>query len=1676
MKTGQLLHSAASGLIALVAAMYPGAVSAATLNIATVPLFVSSSVPPLNMIVMGRDHKLYYEAYNDASDLNGDGVVDVGYKPSIDYYGYFDSNTCYNYSGGLFEPAAKTTDKKCSAVAGDWSGDFLNYITTARIDALRKVLYGGYRGVDTAASTVLQRTHIPQDAHSWGKEYDPANSPGYAITDYTPLAEPLTGTRHVFANVSLSNSGQPLMRVLNDSNYRVWEWLSIERPVAGSKCINQSTNCETSGGASWEVVPSTVLSNLVRKVYDISSSSGHPSNHSDYDTWISSYAVPSKLDGTDNPATIEGSGNPFGSDDNYLTVIDGTIKVPTNGDYKFSVDGDDAVEFIIRKSPDFVVGWYGGHGASNGNTHNGTVYLLGGQDYTIQYRHEERTGGDSFVLRWEKTVPASAITDYTVKIEVCKAGILEANCQQYPNGNYKPTGVLHKYGENDSMMFGLISGSYKNNTQGGVLRKRVGTLTDEINTTNGTFTSLTGIIKSIDKFRTEGFNDSSHAYNCGWITTRPINNGECSMWGNPIAEMMYESLRYFSGAKIATPAFKYTDSGSPDAGLGLAQATWNDPYDTADSGYPYCAKPFQLVISDINPSYDTDAVPGSYFATVAADLKLPGLNAKTLGDTITAGEPTGSITGMKYIGQSETVVDSTPKPKNVVSLGSIRGLSPEEPTKLGGYYAASVAHYGWLTDISALTAEPAAEASNKQSKYKQRPNTFAVALASPLPSIEIPVAGGKKISLVPFAKSPGGSSINASSTSFQPTDQIVDFYVESLTATEGSFLVNFEDVEQGADHDMDAIARYRYEKNTDGTVTISVDSIYAAGGIDQHMGYVISGTTKDGVYLEVKDIGGANITYFMDTPAGVWAGDARGTTNLGLNATRTFSPGATTGASLLRGPLWYAAKWGGFTDQNDNDKPDLAAEWDADGNGDPDNYFLVTNALGLSAQLGKAFDAILARSGSSSTVTVNSGSLGTDTLLFQALFDSGQWRGSVLALPVQSDGSVTDGSEVWNAKETIKTQAAGTGYSTARNILTYDSANNAGIKFRWPADFSAPVAGELAPAEIAAFLNGVSSGQQAYGADLLNFIRGDKSQEQGVSGATRAFRERDGYVLGDIVHSDPVYVHQPGFFYPDTWADIGSTVAPESTATQKYSDFRTRFKNRKPVLYFGANDGMFHGINAWADTATNGGKETMAYVPTSAYAGLSQLASLTYSHRYFVDGPATYGDAFFDSGDDLWHTVVVGGLGAGGQGIFALDVTDPHGIDTGTGYASFAEANAADIVLWEFTDADDADLGYTFGKPSIVRMANGRWVAMFGNGYNNTEADGTVSTTGNAAIYIVDIEDGSLIKKFDTGVGIVDDPMSAGRPNGIYAPTPVDVDGDNIVDYIYAGDLFGNVWKFDVSSDSVASWDSYYKSGLDPAPLYVARDAVGNALPITSKLLVSSHPFYRSGHNYMVYFGTGKYMEVGDNVAVGENTQTFHGLWDDGLTTISGRNKLLQQSILHEAEVTADGVVLGKFRKVSDNEITWDGATPHRGWYMDLVNTQGGNTNNFGERQVNNSILRNDRLIFTTLIPSTDACAAGGSGWLMELDPRNGGMLSKSPVDTNNDGVIDENDLVDIDGDGTLDVLGGFKPGDGIPSNPAFVGDGDFDHLLIGDSNGNVSSELQAGGSNENRQGWREVR
>lgn len=993
-----------------------------------IPPFLSDSVAPMVMLTMARDHRLYYEAYNDASDINEDGHLDVRYNPSIDYYGYFDSFKYYEYSNNRFEPRGATINGKKAPNGNYWSGDYLNYLSMTRMDCMRKVLYGGYRSTDTSTETVLERAFIPQDAHSFGKEYDSIEYDGYDIREYTPLPLPDTtvlpaqNKRHLIATTALGNyaptaspaTGLPILRVLQNSTSRIWEWVATERPVVKSNF----------GGSG--------------------SHPGHPNTKAEFDTLVANYGA--NIFGTGNPTTINGSGNPYGNDDNYMTLITGTLVVTNPGTYTFGIQGDDAIDFQINGGTwsngvgvtitGDVIGWYGGHGEGNVGDHRADITLAAG-NYTIQYRHEEAGGGDTYRLHWnnagtwqvvpEKTasngmglsgltmntcnlVPSASITDYILRVKVGDSSMPEPNCRLYPNGTYKPIGVLQRHGENDRLLFGLITGSYTRNLSGGVLRQPMGSIRREINTNTGEFlyqddATVGGIIRTLDRFRIEGFrNDANFDYNenCGWIATRPLAEGECRMWGNPLAEMIYETTRYFTGAATPTSQFTYssTDGNLDDNQLGLPLAAWNNPWNSTN----ICAKPIMLAISDIYPSYDSDQLPGSAWPTTISS-SLGALNVDNGVQAIANHE---NVNGTFYIGQNNapgnTGYNGACTPKGIPGFEKIRGLCPEEPSKQGSYYSAAVTHYATTHD---LFTNASLDFGRNQTMA-----SYMVALSSPLPEIRIPVAGNI-ITMLPFAKSVGGYSISSAAGDFQPTNTIVDFFVESINATNGVFRVNFEDVEQGADHDMDAIVRYSYEVVNNSTVTVTLDSQYAAGSIIQHMGYIISGTTADGTYLVVRDLdtdAGSDPDYYLDTPNATGA--------LPLTSTISFSPGATPGANLLKNPLWYAAKWGGFEDGDNDGTPDVTGEWDNDGNGIPDTYFFVANPTRLEEQINKAFDDILRRTSSGTAASVISQSREGDGAVYQSIFFPEHritfpplsWAGQTHALFVDSLGNIREDS------------------------------------------------------------------------------------------------------------------------------------------------------------------------------------------------------------------------------------------------------------------------------------------------------------------------------------------------------------------------------------------------------------------------------------------------------------------------------------------------------------------------------------------------------------------------------------------------------------------------------------------------------------------------------------------
>jgi hypothetical protein len=446
---------------------------------------------------------------------------------------------------------------------------------------------------------------------------------------------------------------------------------------------------------------------------------------------------------------------------------------------------------------------------------------------------------------------------------------------------------------------------------------------------------------------------------------------------------------------------------------------------------------------------------------------------------------------------------------------------------------------------------------------------------------------------------------------------------------------------------------------------------------------------------------------------------------------------------------------------------------------------------------------------------------------------------------------------------------------------------------------------------------------------VLAYLRGDSSKEAG--GSSPQFRNRFS-TLGAIVHSRPYF--------------NGSEV------------------------YVGANDGMLHAFDA------ANGNELFAYVPSMLFANgklASSATTLDTDFPYLVDGSMTIGTVGSTK-------MLIGALGAGAKGLYALNITSPR---------PASEAVAKAMATWELTDASTSygNLGNVMTAPLLVQLNTGVTAVLVPNGLNST---GKVSS-----LFVIKAADGSLLKEISAGTAFSD-----GTANALGGIAAVDVDGNGTVDVVYAGDLKGTLWKFDLSS----------KTGLPGAASALLTPT--DARPITAAPSVSRHP--RGG--LMLNFGTGKAYTKADLSTNG--TDYLYGVWDQGTVTSSD---LVTQTL------TTRTVGSTKVRTVSDNAVNYGGASPKKGWRMALDS---------GERVLGGSLLTDSgRFMVTTADPGT---GTNGSAWLLQATALTGSAPSAPFFDLNGDGTIDADDNVTLGSGSTatrIVPVGRFL-GDGVWSQP----------------------------------------
>lgn len=694
----------------------------------------------------------------------------------------------------------------------------------------------------------------------------------------------------------------------------------------------------------------------------------------------------------------------------------------------------------------------------------------------------------------------------------------------------------------------------------------------------------------------------------------------------------------------------------------------------------------------------------------------------------------------------------------------------------------------------------------------------------------------------------------------------------------------------------------------------------------------------------------------------------------------------------------------------------------------PDNYYLAGEAGAMIESLRTAFDNIGEElKSSSAAVAANSTRLDTDTAVFQGSFNSQSWSGELAAFRVLDNGLVEE-DPAWSASEEIEsTLPANRQIFTIDHMIEQtdgDYRASVGSAFLW-ANLTDPQKTALR-----AQPDGTLS-TELVAQRRLEYLRGDRTYEQTQEDQSLPFRQREA-LLGDIVNSNPQFSHNANFDY----GSLGSFSA--FTGIPSYGAFRATIAERPPIVLVGANDGMLHAFNADPEEDGDGGKELFAFVPSSVYSNLHRLTLPGYAHRYFVDGTPRVGDALLDSG---WATLAVGTTGGGGRSVFALNITDPENF-------------AADDVLWEFTHPN---MGYTIQQPAIVALPSGEFGVVVTSGYKDVPQ-------ANSYIWILDVDDGSIIRTFEF--------ENSGE---LGSPLVVDLDSNRIADRIYAGDTEGNLWRIDLSGDEESDWDA--PTGLKPSantivPLFTDPDG----RPITAQLTSA----YNEKKQHMVFFGTGSFIRVGENIVNNPPIERFYGIIDKEEPIVDLDN-MVPQKIILEGVFGGPG---GKPIRVVSNEAI-DGEKD--GWYLPLIwaEDEGGSDSTTGERVVSRALVRGDRVIFTTLIPDPDPCAFGGDSWLMELDMEDGGRLEYTVFDLNEDTKFDDKEFVNI---GTVDdpiwvPVSGIKTGCGISGTPAVIsgvdptGSGDDNEVkVISGSCGDLITIPEAGTQSRGRQAWQQLR
>lgn len=1577
MKIFDLRLTAATALLSLLSALAApaGYAQAQTIPITDQPLFTTAGVPPLMMMVMSRDEQLFNKAYPDYTDLDPEknNGIDTTYIDTFDYSGYFDPKLCYAYASNQFTASAKAAGTNSHQCDGTWSGNFLNWAAMSRIDLLRFVLYGGNRSTDDT-TTVLERAYIPNDLHAWSKIYR-----GSDVGQYVPGASgPVTLCS---ASFGAGGAGDPVLRVAS-GEYPEWAATALSQCNWRETVYSQGNgSCTGAAGdnSCWDDAPKSAAlggnsGDYVVRVQVCGSDAGKR------ESFCQKY--------TDS--TGAASYKPVGLLQNYgesgklrFGLVSGSYSAPRSGG-------------VLRRN----IGKFAGNGTGTGCTTGDEVNLSNGR---FCNQADSSEGIVNTIRRFKLTQWPNSSGKWS---DCNDYGILNRDGTKHLNN----PGTAAGGGQNCSGWGNPLSEMYAE-----ALRYITGSTKTPGFTATGDLTGLP-TPSWLDPYRSPRTGGNPYCANCSILVlasglnsfdgdevpavdslgsdavalTKAVGDKE----GTNGQDLVGRSLNHLvdPGGPAVGPQQNLTnthvDLCTAKTVDDLAQVRGLCPdIPSMEGGYLMTGMAYQAWTTDLRPSLTnsrgdpkpTDARNTVQTYAVALAENLPKFEIPVGGSKITL----APLCQANNTGSADALGGANDTGWRSCFLGSV-SIGSKKSTKDGRYvYGRALEADGsagsfslvwedslWgndhdndvVTMLSYCVGDQCSRSTGLPTTTTQElcwytgtsytsSKTCPTSASGTIGSIRVrsvKVPAGYTLKLCTNADgSTGCTSYTANTASIDintaKSYSITGGVVPPPTAPYGGYDICWRTTTTGNDQSPVCGTDGR-PTVTGNDVLVRVENLSAYAGNAMLTGYAVTGSTGDGIKRLTLRPGNTNGSILTQTlePDSNWY----------KPMVLKFSAGSSS-AKQLENPLFYSAKYGGFTKVDTTTskrRPPKANEWpvstlsadwastDAAGNlvNVPNNYFLVRNPAKLKEQLQKVFDSVIAGASPSGSVAASASRFTVgQTLAYQSSYDSNNWIGDLKAFHLNGDGSL--GGQAWSAAAKLPAGArstiwvgvpsSGGGYTaqqfTASNLTTGMSSAMA-TGGGWPADTDS--IGNLV---------GWLSGAQ------------DNEEPNGI------YRQRDAAKrLGDIVNSSPQVAYKISYGYnllqPSTGCDQGCIDA-----------YQTHVDAKPTTVFVGGNDGMLHAFSGAAD----GGSELFAYIPNAVVPKLGLLAKPKYAHTFFVDGTPAIGDAYLGG----WKSVLVGSAGAGAHSVFALDVTSPS-------------AFGSDSLLFEFNDQTDADMGQFTGIPSPPTLtADGKWITAFGNGYNGA--------SNKAKLFVVDLSDGTQVD-----VDAITDAANA-APNGLSTATVIDAKGncpstsetvcsDGIGDTIYAGDYRGNVWKFVLTE---TRWV------LSPTtPIFKAVDVNGHRQPITSGMFAIKNPL----GGVIIYFGTGKYLSTEDNDPDHLESDskplvnTLYAIWDNGSGTAVTRSDLQQQ------KVTAYDAASGQWT-MTQNAFGYRSSNydvGKLGWYLDLTLERNSGVADplSGERIVASPVGLLSKLFVNVFRPSGDVCLPAGVNALLELDLLNG--------------------------------------------------------------------------------------